>query len=183
MDETNWEREARLKNGQMLTMRGPAPADADIMMEYLQKVGGESDNLLFGEGEFHLSLEEEAEYIENLLYNPDAHYVLAFIGDGLVGTSQIRCLGKSRNCHNAELGISVRKAHWGKGVGTAMMEEMLRFAREHGGIKNVHLGVRADNVNAIRLYDKFGFVIAGVHRDYFCINGEYFDEYLMDKKL
>ena len=66
------------------------------------------------------------------------------------------------------------------GVGSAVMEELIRFAKDHELIKNISLGVKASNERAIKLYERFGFVKVGSHKDYFNINGEYDDEYIMD---
>ena len=57
-------KEVKLKNGQMLTLRKPTVDYAEKMVNYLNSVGGESDNLLFGKNEFHLSVEQEKEYIK-----------------------------------------------------------------------------------------------------------------------
>ena len=59
-------KEVKLKNGQVLILRKPTVDYAEKMVNYLNIVGGESDNLLFGKNEFHLSVEQEKEYIKNL---------------------------------------------------------------------------------------------------------------------
>jgi RimJ/RimL family protein N-acetyltransferase len=63
------------------------------------------------------------------------------------------------------------------------MEEIIHFATNHSNIKNIGLGVKAGNVNAIKLYKKLGFVKVRYHKDYFKINGVYDDLILMDKYL
>ena len=45
-------KEIKLKNGQNLILRKANGNDAEKMIEYLNTVGGESDNLLFGKNEF-----------------------------------------------------------------------------------------------------------------------------------
>lgn len=52
-----------LKNDKVLTIRKASPYDAKYIVEYLNIVDGESDNLLFGKDEFHLSEQDEAKYI------------------------------------------------------------------------------------------------------------------------
>lgn len=60
------------------------------------------------------------------------------------------------------------------------MEELIRFAKEHCTIKNLSLGVKASNNNAILMYEKFGFKKIGVHKNNFNVHGEFDDEILMD---
>ncbi|WP_418223118.1 GNAT family N-acetyltransferase [Clostridium isatidis] len=50
-------------------------------------------------------------------------------------------------------------------------------------LKNIFLGVREGNINAIRLYEKHGFKKVGFHKNFFNINGKYYDEILMDLYL
>ena len=52
-----------LKNGSQLIFREATVDDANDIIEYLNIVGGESNNLLFGEGEFKLTIEQEKTYI------------------------------------------------------------------------------------------------------------------------
>lgn len=175
--------ETTLKNGEKLVMRRPCPDDAAKIIEYLNIVGGESDNLLFGENEITFSVEEEKVFITNINKAANTLMILGFLGDLLVSVAQISCPQRPRIMHNGELAISVRKCAWRKGVGTAVMTELMRFAEENPVIKNIHLGVKADNTNAIHLYEKFGFRQAGIHHHYFQINGVYDDEILMDRIL
>ena len=67
-----------LKNGQILTLRKPTVDDAERMVKYLNIVGGESDNLLFGAGEFRLTVDQERSFIENLNQDPNSFMVLGF---------------------------------------------------------------------------------------------------------
>ena len=64
-------------------------------------------------------------------------------------------------------------------VGSAIMETLIELAKE-ASLKNVELGVYADNERAIALYKRFGFEEIGRHRGRFCVDGEYYDEILMD---
>ena len=61
-----------------------------------------------------------------------------------------------RMSHRGEFGISVRKAYWGYGAASALMEAVLAFAVEKG-FEQINLEVRSDNLRAIRVYEKFVF--------------------------
>ncbi|MBU5676325.1 GNAT family N-acetyltransferase [Alkaliphilus sp. MSJ-5] len=172
--------EKQLKNGNQLILRKPMIEDAEKIIEYLNIVGGESDNLLFGKDEFHLTIEQEKEYIINLNNNPNVLMVLGIVEDNIVSIAQISSSNRKRIAHNSEIAISVRKDYWGNGIGSAMMQELIRFAKEYGTIRNISLGVRASNKNAIILYEKFGFQKIGLHKNYFNVNGSFDDEILMD---
>ncbi len=173
-------KEIQLKNGQILKLRNPVANDAEKMIEYLNTVGGESDNLLFGKGEFNLTVEQEVEYINRINNDTNTFMILGITNDSIVSVAQISSPSRKRISHNSELAISVRKDYWGVGIGSALMEELIQFAKQHSIIKNISLGVKASNSKAIRLYEKYGFVKVGVHKNYSYVNGSYDDEILMD---
>jgi ribosomal-protein-alanine N-acetyltransferase len=72
--------------------------------------------------------------------------------------------------------IAVTKSFQGKGLGRALVEEMIDMA-EKLGIKHVTLEVRVSNEKAIGLYKKLGFEIAGTRKRYYADNNE--DAYVM----
>ena len=63
------------------------------------------------------------------------------------------------------------------------MKELIEFAKMNGRTEIIHLGVKADNVNAIKLYKNMGFEEIGVYKKFFKINGLYYDEILMNLYL
>lgn len=100
----------------------------------------------------------------------------------IVGMITLAGSSKRKVLHKAELGISVRKPYWGKGVGSALMREALRIARQKG-FKKIQLEVMENNERAIKLYEKFGFEIEGKKKKAICMNGEYVDLLVMGKWL
>jgi RimJ/RimL family protein N-acetyltransferase len=173
-------KEVQLKSGGLLVLREPIVEDAKKMVEYLNIVGGESDNLLCGKDEFRLTVEQEMEHIKRVSNDANTLMVLGLVDDNIVSIAQISAPNRKRIAHNSEVSISVKKEYWGNGIGSEVMEELIRLAKEHNTIKNISLGVKASNNNAIRMYEKFGFKKVGLHKDYFNINGNFDDEILMD---
>lgn len=65
--------------------------------------------------------------------------------------------------------VGVDPALQGRGLGNAMMEEMVAFARRLDA--PMFLEVRTDNEPAIGLYRKWGFEITGLRRNYYQQSG------------
>lgn len=172
-----------LKNGENLILRQPTSEDAKDMIEYLNIVGGESDNLLFGEGEFNITVEQEISHIENTTINPNMLMIIGVIDNKIVSIAQICSFSKKRIAHNSEIAISVKKEYWNIGIGSFVMDALINFAKNHNTIKNISLGVKASNHNAIKLYEKHGFQKVGIHKNFFNINGEFDDDIIMDLYL
>jgi RimJ/RimL family protein N-acetyltransferase len=176
-------KEIQLKNNQQLILRKPEIEDAKSMIEYLNVVGGESENLLFGKDEFRLTIEQEMEHIKSISNSTGTLMILGIINNNIVSIAQISSPNRKRIAHNGEVSISVKKDYWKMGIGSAVMEELIRFAKENNIIKNISLGVKASNTNGIKLYEKFGFKKVGVHKDFFNVNDNFDDEILMDLNI
>jgi len=173
----------QLKNGKNLLIRKAKKEDAAELIAYLNLVGGESDNLLFGANEFNMTVEQEEEYIESLK-NSSTSTLLVGIADGkIICVGSLSAPNRERIAHQGNLGMSVLKEYWGLGVGAQLMSALIDFAKSSDKLEIIHLQVRADNERAIALYKKMGFKEIGMYPKYTKINGEYFDDILMNLYL
>ena len=75
-------------------------------------------------------------------------------------------------------GLAVAPEHQGRGVGRALVEAAVDAARERGA-RRLTLRVLAENAPARRLYQACGFVVEGVLRGEFLLDGRYVDDVLM----
>jgi RimJ/RimL family protein N-acetyltransferase len=64
-------------------------------------------------------------------------------------------------------------------VARALLEAMLAWAHAGGVVRKVNLRVRADNVRAIALYERLGFVREGRLTRDLLVDGEFHDTLLM----
>lgn len=91
-----------------------------------------------------------------------------------LGSVYIRDIDRKHN--KAEYGIFIgEKDARGKGIGTAAAKLMLRYCFEEEGLHRIYLRAFASNQQAIRSYEKAGFVKEGLLRDDVRIDGEYRD--------
>ena len=152
--------------------RKALPGDAAALLEYLKVIGGESDNLTFGAEGFPATVEQEEAFLAAMQEN--TLMLMALDNGQIVGNASISRYGRSRFSHRWSLAVSVRKSHWGKGIGSGLMTRVIAYAKEYGA-EVIELEVRSDNSRSIALYRKFGFETFGTYRKFFKINGEYFD--------
>jgi L-phenylalanine/L-methionine N-acetyltransferase len=94
---------------------------------------------------------------------------------GLIGLNPM--LGRRR--HAATIGMGVHDDFKGRGIGSALMAAALDLADNWLDIRRVELTVFTDNDDAIRLYEKHGFVTEGRLKDYAFRDGRYVDAYSM----
>lgn len=64
------------------------------------------------------------------------------------------------------LNVAVAPAARRRGIGRALVDELLAYARTHAAVK-VLLEVRASNADAIRLYERLGFTQFNVRKAYY----------------
>ena len=75
-------------------------------------------------------------------------------------------------------GLAVAPERQRRGVGRALLAAAADAARARGARK-LSLGVFAPNDGARRLYESVGFVVEGVRREEFFVEGRYVDDVLM----
>jgi diaminopimelate decarboxylase len=138
-------------------VRPARPGDAGSFLEAFRSVAAErrfiqteevSRGARLYRRRFRRSVTEEA-----------AHLVAAASGR-VVGSISIRRDTHPVTRHTASIGMFVTSGWRGRGVGTALMEEAMRWARDMG-IERVDLTVYPHNQAAISLYRRFGFVEEG----------------------
>lgn len=173
----------KLKNGLDLQVEKALISDAGAILEYLNKVGGESDNLLFGENEFKMTVADEEQFIKNMENSKTSALFVGKIDEKVICLGSIMSPPRARIAHQAEIAISVKKEFWGLGIGSELMETMISFAKENKQTEIIHLGVKADNEVAQNLYKKLGFIEIGRFKNFFKIQDKYFDEILMNLYL
>ncbi|MDO5400868.1 MAG: GNAT family N-acetyltransferase [Eubacteriales bacterium] len=163
--------------------REATPGDAGALLDFLKIIGGESDNLNFGAEGLPFTVAQEEKFLEKNSSNaPGYRMLLALDGDNVVGSSTVEKYSSHRSAHRCQFSIAVRKSHWGKAIGSGLMERQLEFAKK-AGAEIMQLAVRSDNVRAMGLYKKFSFVPFGTYPRFFKIGGAYFDAVYMTKSL
>lgn len=153
--------------------------DAKEMLDYLVRVGSETDYLLFGREGVPMTIEQEEAFLENVNKTPYSRMFVVRDENQIIGNGYIHANPRSRIQHKAELAISVLKEYWGKGVGQLLMKTLLDYAKETSFIETVYLDVVSDNKRAIKLYEKFGFKTYGINERAIKINDSYYDWNLM----
>jgi len=162
-------------NSNILIREARRPDAADVI-DFLQKIAGESDFLTFGSaGELHLTIEKEEAIFEDYAKRENALYLVAEYGGQIAGTLNFAGGTKKRTAHTGEFGISVRKDYWSKGIGKALIARMIEWSEETKIIRKINLRVRSDNARAIHLYQSFGFEKEGVITRDFLIDGVFYD--------
>lgn len=161
-----------------ITVRQLVAADAsafrDIRLEMLQ-VNPESFGSTY-EAESSRSLEEFGQMLAK------SFVVGAVVDEQLTGVAGFYVLNGPKVSHRGNIwGVYVRVAYRRRGVGRAVISEILQHARTL--VKQVHLNVSAENDAARALYERLGFAVYGTEPRALKVGDRYYDEHLMVYQL
>lgn len=123
-----------------------------------------------------------AEFEARIAPDPHVRRLVAEIGGKVIGDAGLHLYQRSRR-HAGAIGMAVSEGYQGQGVGTALLAAVLDLADNWYALSRVELEVYVDNTRAIRLYEKHGFDIEGVHRNYAFRLGTMVDAYTMARLL
>lgn len=116
---------------------------------------------------------------ERLQPKPGSRHLVATIDEQVVGHLKLSVEPTPRRSHVATFGVSVAAQAHGRGVGSALMREMINLCDNWLRVERIELTVFTDNPSAVALYRKFGFIVEGTGKKYALRNGEYVDAYFM----
>jgi RimJ/RimL family protein N-acetyltransferase len=109
--------------------------------------------------------------------------IVAEAGGDLVGMTGVYTPPQPKLAHSGSIwGVYVREAARGRGIGEAMVNAALDWARSQQ-LAVVRLSVVAANHSAKRCYERCGFTVYGVEPMSVKYQGQYYDEFLMARRL
>lgn len=99
------------------------------------------------------------------------HLAIAGEDDEYLGTISL----KDISLHNrrAEYAISLRKSAQEQGIAAEATKQLLTLSFRDWGLERVYLNVLSENMRAIHLYEKCGFLYEGTFRKHLCVKGEF----------
>lgn len=191
-----------LRDGPAVTIRSALADDAAAVVAAAKRIFAQSDTVLTQTDEFTMTVDDEAAFLGKRAESATGLFVIAEVarpaGAGLHHEQELRTpapeelatriiaiagldpAARRRAMHNVTLGIMVDSAWHRKGVGDAMMEVLMRWARGNPAVRRVQLEVVASNAHAVRLYERHGFVTEGRRRGVFQRQpGVYEDDLIM----
>ena len=167
-----------LANKKVLTVVQADPVDAALLLTHARGVARESNFLNAGPGERALTVAMQQAFLRQLHAHRTGFALKGMIGDRLVAVLTLVRPKQPRLRHRAEIGLTVRAAHWGQGIGHRMGLVAVALARSQG-LRKLNLRVRSDNHRAIRLYQSLGFSREGESPRALSVAGRFYSEVMM----
>lgn len=137
--------------------------DAEALEEYIQQIVDENLPMLYVK-ESAPSLDETTSFIKKYS-NSDICLLVVAIEEGhIIGMLDATTHSNLQRSHCASFGMSVLNEYRRHGVGSALLTELLLWAKKHQ-LKRIELEVFSNNLAAIKLYERAGFQVEGVKKE------------------
>ena len=158
-------------------IRAAEPADAPALVALANAVGAEPEGWLITTTNWR-SAADERRYLKSLRRYPHAAVFVAEAAEGIVGRLSVGRDPHPASHHVADLGLMVAESHRRRGVGSALLEAAVDWARSRG-VRKLELHVFPYNEGAIQLYERFGFEREGYRKQHYRRPDGYVDAILM----
>ena len=167
-----------------LLIREAEVEDATELIALLDQIGLESSFTSLDENGIAMSESEMQRFINKQAQSDNQITLLAYLNEELVGVINITADQRPRVRHIGDIFLGIKKAYWGNGLGSILMEEAIEWSQSSGSIRRLQLTVQKRNLAAVHLYKKLGFIIEGQQERGACIEeGEFLDVYLMGRLI
>lgn len=159
-------------------VRPADPADAAGLTQLGDAVASEPEGWLATQNGWR-SVGDERRYLRALRRYPHAAVFVAEAEDGeIVGRLSLSRDQHPASRHVADLGLMVASSHRRQGIGRALLDAAVEWAREHE-VHKLELHVFPYNEAAIGLYEQFGFEKEGYRKQHYRRGDEFVDAILM----
>lgn len=172
-----------LKNNQEVILREATVADAPALLQCITTYIPDSVYIPKLEMEMVTDITEEESWIRTLIARPNALLLVAEHNGQLIGN--IDLTGNSRKVmqHTAVVGMGMLSEWRNVGLGTALLEKAISWAKDNEILEMLWLQVYTANTAGIQLYQKMGFQENGTIPQFFKHEDLYFDQMTMSLKL
>ena len=162
------------------SIRRARPSDAPKIIALIDAVGAEG---LWLATEYYVPTLQWEQVLHHPDQEPSALLLVAETQERIVGWCRVfpYTFG-NRSRHVADIGIGVHQDFRGRGIGRALMQNVIVHARENG-FEKLTLDLYSSSEIARHLFESVGFHIAGIRSHHAKINGRYVNEILMEMNL
>jgi ribosomal protein S18 acetylase RimI-like enzyme len=164
-------------DGVEFVIRTAQESDQEELTETIREVAKEGD---YFEAE---TVAEVLDHEEVLIRHNDVHSRLFFVAcvgddDEVAGWVHLDLPETEFLSHTAVLTVGLRSQYRGHGVGSALLERGVEWARERG-FEKLYNSVPATNEGAVAFLESHGWRTEAVRSDHYRIDGDYVDELMM----
>lgn len=161
-----------------VTITKATPEDSQDFLFLRTQLEQETNFMVFTKGERTLSVEKIENQIREISQYDNQVLFIARYNGKPAGFLMVYHVVAKKLTYTGELAIGIIAEHEGKGIGSALMYALDEW-NTPTKLHRIELDVDENNVQAIRLYEKFGFEVEGIRRDAIFLDGKFLNKIQM----
>lgn len=177
------EKTVQLKNGKYVTIRPAQLTDAENLRETVKKYLGDSAYIPKSSDEFKLTVADEQSWICSFIEKENSLLLVAVSEGRIIGNIDVTGHTRHAMMHTAVIGMGMLSEWRNLGLGTALMQQAVDWARNNPILETLWLEVYTENEAGIALYKNSGFEECGTVKNFFKHDGRYFDKLTMCRSV
>ena len=159
---------------QRMTLRKLSLRDAGSMFEY----ASDPEVTRFVTWEQHRTVADSIHFLRRVKMQskrgePSPWGIVLKESGMLAGTIGYHCLNAEHGC--AEVGFTLSRNYWNKGLMTEALSYVIRFGFEKLNLNRIEARCKVDNFASERVMKKCGMKLEGIMREQMFVKGEYHD--------
>ncbi|WP_431028254.1 GNAT family N-acetyltransferase [Lysinibacillus sp. LZ02] len=167
-------------NNQTYIIRTIETDDARAFINLQETIFSECDFEYFNANEQNLTVQKLRKAMMEWRKVKTSTILLCIVNGEFAGYTLINGNISARTKHVASLRIGVAQAFQRTGIGSALLTQAERWAKEHE-IQRLEVQILAHNEHARSLFEKHGYVCEGTRKNAFKLQNETFDELYYSK--
>lgn len=149
---------AHIKNDYYdIIIREATIEDAEELCNTVKEYVEESEFIPYSQGEFIQTIEQEAEFIRSFHSTTNALLLVAVVNNHIVGNISLNVSPRKMLKHTGCIGIGLLRQYREKGIGSALLSAVLKWAKDKSTLETIWLETVASNVVGLKLYKSVGF--------------------------
>lgn len=173
----------KLKNGISVRIREAKVDDAKPLLTCIKTYIPESPFIPKFDLEITLTVDQEKDWISTFLEHENSILLIAEYENLIIGNIDLTGSKRIQMAHTAVVGMGMLESWRNLGLGAKLMQAAINWAKESNSLELLYLQVFTENIAAKSLYEKFGFIEAGVIPNFFKNERQYSDQLTMFLKL
>jgi RimJ/RimL family protein N-acetyltransferase len=155
------EKNITIKNNKNIVVREATLQDAENIIKLSKNCINDSEHLLLEHSEFNPTIEEEEKWISSYIEKNNNLLLVATYNNEIIGNIDLVNIYRKKLSHNASIGMEISKEWRNLGLGFALLNCAVDWAKNNSELLKLNLDVFSNNESGIALYKKIGFTEEG----------------------
>lgn len=172
-----------LKSGKQITVRTPEESQAQSLMDLKRGYIKNTSTLPWTLAEYPEDIARELSLMDEYHQSTNSILLIAEYEGELIGNLDITGSKRLKMAHTGMIGMGIKTDWRNQGLGKALMECAIEWAKNSSEIEILWLDVYASNELGYNLYKNTGFEVSGIIKGFFKEENGYMDKVQMYQRI